>query len=152
YYCTITRTSQDGALTILGEAYTATSFQIVAGVSDYTLPPDFKAMSTIECITSGFFDLTFTFKDINDPDFRAARTFETNQSPVDELYWCIIGEPAVMRLTPTIDRTLDLRITYERAIPDMAADSDRLFLPDPLDNAVLDYATYFALRQDRSPD
>src|SRR5512138_1978215 len=60
YYCTVTRTSNDGALTIQGESYTASSFRIVAGTSDYTLPPDFDQMSSIEVITSGLEYIQFT--------------------------------------------------------------------------------------------
>lgn len=152
YYCTITRTSNDGAFTIQGESYNTSSFRIVAGTSDYALPPDFDQMSAIECITSGFEDLSFTRLDINDPEFRAIRSLVDNQSPVDELFYDIIQEPAVLRIAPKSDTTLDLRITYVQTLADLSADTDRLTLPNPLYIAVCDYATSFALRQDRSPD
>lgn len=152
YYCTVTRTSLDGALTIQGESYSSTSFQIVAGTSDYTLPPDFDQMSTIEVITSGFEDLTFTRLNINDPEFRAARSFTDNQTPSDEIFYDIIGEPPIMRIAPKSSVTLNLRITYVQTLPDLSADGDRLTLPRPLEMAVCDYAVMYALRQDRSPD
>ena len=93
YYCTVTRTSNDGALTIQGESYTASAFRIVAGTSDYVLPPDLDTLSIIECITSGYEDLTFTRIDINDPEFRAARSLTDNQTPGGEVFFDIINEP-----------------------------------------------------------
>jgi hypothetical protein len=152
YYVTATRTSLDGSITYQGETYACTGFQIAAGTSDYTLPPDFASMATIECITSGFEDLTFTALNMNHPDFRAARAFTDNQSPLDEVFFCIFGEPASMRIAPKLDRTLDLRITYQCNLADLSADADVLTLPNPAYIAVVDYATMYALRQDRSPD
>jgi len=152
YYCTVTRTSNDGALTIQGESYTASAFRIVAGTSDYVLPPDFDQMSTIEVITLGYEELSITRLDINDPEFRGARSLVDNQSPSGEIYFDIVGEPASMRIAPKSDTTLDLRITYVQTLADMSADTDRLMLPNPLYIAVADYATMYALRQDRSPD
>jgi hypothetical protein len=152
YYLSVTRTSLDGSITFDGESYSCASFAIAAGTSDYTLPPDCASVSTIECITSGFEDLTFTARDINHPDFRAARTFSDNQAPMDEVLFCIIGEPAVMRIAPKLDRALDLRLTYQANHADLASDTDRLTLPNPAYLAVVDFATYYALRQDRSPD
>ena len=152
YYCTVTRTSTDGALTIQGESYAASAFRIVAGTSDYALPPDFDSMSTIEVITPGYEDLNITRLDINGPEFRGARSLVDNQSPSGEIYFDIIQEPAVMRIAPKTDVTLDLRITYVQTLADLSADTDRLLLPNPLYLAVADYTTMFALRQDRSPD
>jgi hypothetical protein len=152
YYCSVVRTSLDGTLTIQGESYDTTSMQIIAGTSDYVLPPDFDGMLTMECITSGFQDLTFTMVPLNDPDFRSARTFSDNQSPSDEVFVCIIDEPASFRIAPTVDRTLDIRITYVQTLADLSAETDRLTLPNTLYSAVVDYAVMYALRQDRSPD
>ena len=152
YYCTVTRTSNDGALTIQGESYTASAFRIVAGTSDYVLPPDLDTLSIIECITSGYEDLTFTRIDINDPEFRAARSLTDNQTPGGEIFFDIINEPPSMRIVPKLSTTLDLRITYVATLADLSSDTDRLTLPNPLYLAVCDYATMFALRQDRSPD
>lgn len=151
-YCAVTRTSQDGPITVQGETYNTSSFQIVAGTSDYALPPDFASMSAVECITSGYEDLTITYRDLNHPDFRAARSYVGNTSPVDELLYTIIGEPGSMRIAPKTDVSLDLRITYVATLADLSADTDRLTLPKPAHLAVIDYATSYALRQDRSPD
>ena len=152
YYCTVTRTSNDGALTIQGESYNASSFRIVAGTADYTLPPDFDQMSSIEVITSGMEYVTFTRMDINDPEFRALRTLTDDQTSLDEIFYDIIGEPATMRLAVRSSITLDLRLTYVQTLPDLVDDTDRLTLPNPLYQAVVDYACMYALRQDRSPD
>lgn len=152
-YCTVTRTSLDGTLTIQGESYLASSFRLVAGTYDYTLPPDLDEIKLIECVTSGHEDLTFTKLPMNDPTFRAQRALVDNQSPIDEIFFDVINEPATLRLSYKVDVSLDLRITYVQTLPDLAdEDNDRLTLPNPLYLAVADYATMFALRQDRSPD
>ena len=39
-YFTVERTSLDGSVTILGEAYATSSFALVANTTRYTLPPD----------------------------------------------------------------------------------------------------------------
>lgn len=152
YYCTVTRTSNDGALTIQGESYNASSFRIVAGTTDYTLPPDFEQLSSIESISAGLESVYFSQMDLNDPEFRALRTLTDQQSPWDEVIFDIIGEPAKLRLAFKVDVTMDLRLTYVQTLADLSADTDRLLLPNPLYMAVADYATMFALRQDRSPD
>jgi hypothetical protein len=152
YYCTVTRTSNDGSLTIQGESYNASSFRIVAGTTDYTLPPDFEQLSSIESISSGLESVFFTQLDMNDPEFRALRTLTDNQSPWDEVIFDIIGEPAQLRLAVKPDVTMDIRLTYVQTLADLSADGDRLTLPNPLFQSVADYATMFALRQDRSPD
>ena len=152
YYCTVTRTSNDGVLTIQGESYTANAFRLLAGTSDYVLPPDFDQMSAIECITSGYTDLSITRMDINNPEFRALRSLTDDQQPMDEIFYDIIGEPATIRIAPKVNVTLNLQITYVQTLADLSAETDRLALPNPLYQAVVDYAVSFALRQDRSPD
>lgn len=152
-YHATTRDSDDTSGPILGETYDPADLQIVAGQTDYPLPPDFDTLLTIECITSGFEDLDFTRLSISDPEFRAARALRDNQEPSGEVYYDIIGEPAVLRIAPKLSRTLDVRVTYVAALADLADDdADRLILPNPLYLAVADYAVMFALRQDRSPD
>lgn len=152
YYCTVTRTSQDGTITFAGESYACTGFKLVAGTYDYTLPPDFEQLSAVEVITSGYEQVQLTQMDLNDPEFRALRTLTDNQSPWDEIFFDIIGEPAQMRLAMKVDVSLDLRLTYVANLADLVDDADPLKLPNPLWEAVVDYATMFALRQDRSPD
>jgi hypothetical protein len=68
------------------------------------------------------------------------------------VYFAVINEPPVMRIAPKLSVALDLRLTYVQRLADLSANSDRLLLPGPLDGAVVDFATFYALRQDRSPD
>ena len=152
YYCSVTRTSNDGALTIQGESYNASSFRVIAGTTDYLLPPDFDQLCSIEVIQSGYEDVFFTRMDLNDPQFRALRTLVDQQSPFGEIFYDIIQEPATLRMAFKVDVTLNLRITYIQTLPDLADSTDRLTLPNPLYQAVVDYACSYALRQDRSPD
>jgi len=150
-YFDVVRSSTDGALTILGESYNASSFKIVAGTTDYTLPPDFVEMRLIEVITSGYEWVRFTFKRMNDRAFRDWRAITDNMTP-DEFLFTLFKEPPAMSVVPKSDTALDLRITYVQVIPDLSSDTDRLTLPHPLYLAVVDYATASALKQDRSPD
>ena len=150
-YFNISRTSLDGALTILGESYTCTSFQIVAGTTDYNLPPDFSEMKLVECITSGYEQIRFIYRDMNNPEFRSLRAIVDNVTPSDYFLFDIFQDSAI-RIAPKTDTTLDLRLTYVQIIADLVADSDRLTMPWPLYLAVEAFATGMALRQDRSPD
>lgn len=150
-YFDVVRSSTDGALTILGESYAASSFKIVAGTTDYVLPPDFVEMRLIEVITSGYEWVPFTFKRLNDPAFRSYRTLTDNLGP-SEFLFTLFKEPPAMSVVPKSDTALDLRLTYVQMIPDLASDTDRLALPHPLYLAVVDYATALALKQDRSAD
>ncbi len=149
-YFTITRDSTDGALTILGESYTASSFAIVAGTRDYSLPPDFEEMKAIEVLTDNYEDVRFVYRDLSDPDMRALLEITDNQTPSTFLF-SLIGT-RTMRIAPLSDTALDLRLTYVRRFAEMTTDADTLTMPHPLYLAVENYATAFALRQDRSPD
>ena len=150
-YWDISRTSQDGSLTIQGESYLASSFAIVAGTTDYILPPDFVEMKLIEVLTSGYEWVQFTYTDMAKPQFRGLLALTSNTSP-SEILFDIFAEPPAMRIAPKSDVALDLRITYVQSIADLAGDTERLTMPQPLYLAVVQYATSFALKQDRSND
>lgn len=149
-YFTVTRVSTDGSLTILGETYAATSFQIVAGTRDYTLPPDFSEMKLINVTTSGYEDVRFVYRDLTHPDMRGALEITDNQVP-NIFYFDIIAE-RTMRIAPLSDTTLDLRMTYVQYFADLSADTDQLTMPHPLYLAVEAYSVAQALMQDRNPD
>jgi hypothetical protein len=149
-YFAVTRTSEDGSLTILSESYDASSFQIVAGTRDYTLPPDFSEMKLIECIESGYEHVRFIYRDLARHDMRDALEIADNQTPGD-FFFDLIGE-RTMRIAPKSDTTLDLRITYIQFFADLSDDTDELTMPHPLYLAVEEYATSMALRQDRNTD
>ena len=149
-YFSISRSSTDGSLTILGETYAASSFALVAGTRSYTLPPDFSEMKLIEVITSNYEDTRFIYRDLAHPDMRAMLEVTDNQTPTQFLF-DIIAE-RTMIIAPKSDTALDLRITYVQVFPDMTTSSDELTMPHPLYLSVEEYATMFALRQDRSPD
>ena len=151
-YFTVSRTSNDGTLTILGESYAASSFAIAIDdtTRDYTLPPDFVEMKQIEVITSNYEDIRFVHRDLNHPEMRALLSITAGQTP-SEFVYDLIGE-RTMRVAPFSNTALALRLTYMRMFADLTTDADTLEMPHPLYLAVEDYATFFALRQDRSPD
>ena len=149
-YFAVTRLSTDGSVTILGETYATSSFQIVASVRDYTLPPDFSEMRLIEVTTTNYEDVRFTYQDMTKPEMRAMMEIVDNQVPAYFLF-DIIGE-RTMRIAPKSDTTLDLRLTYIQAFPDMTTDADEMTMPHPLYLAVESYAVGYALKQDRNPD
>lgn len=148
------RTSEDGAVTILGSSYNCnTSLTLSTSTRYFTLPPDFSEMKQIECITSGYEDLMFHYRDINSPDMRAAMAITDALAPGD-FYFDII-EKRTLVIAPYTDTELDIRVTYVQQQPDMESaseDSDYLEFPYPLHLAVEAYATALALRQDRNPD
>lgn len=149
YFVTV-RSSTDGALTILGEAYAASSFAIAASTRDYTLPPDFAEMQAIECITAGQEHVRFQYRPLTDPQFRSLLAQTTAQQPSGFLY-TIFGE-RTLRLAPLSDTALELRLTYVAIVPDLAVDADTLELPYPLARAVEEYATADCLMEDRAPE
>jgi hypothetical protein len=145
-----TLTSTDGTVTCQGESYTASSFAIVAGTRDYTLPHDFATMKLIEVVTSSYESVRFVYRDLAHPDMRQALEMTTNQSPA-LFYYDIIGE-RTLRIAPKSSTALDLRITYEQTFADLSADADELTMPHPLYLAVVHYATASALTMDRDPN
>lgn len=145
-----TRSSTDGSLTILGDSYAASSFAIVAGTRDYTLPPDFVEMKLVEVITSSYEQIRFVHADLAHPDMRAALEIVDNQNPGYFLYDIIAAR--TMRIAPKSNTALDLRISYVQIIPDLSGEGSELTLPHPLYLAVEQYATAAALKQDRNPD
>lgn len=149
-YFAVTRTSDDGTLTILAESYTASNFAIAAGTRNYTLPPDFIEMLLIESITSGYETTRFIHRDLASPDMRSLLEITDNQSPSDFVF-DIVGE-RTMRIAPLSDTALALRITYTQEIAELTTDADTMTMPYPLHLAVIDFATGYALRQDRNPD
>lgn len=148
-YFTVTRTSTDGSLTILGETYAATGFQVVASTRDYTLPPDFSEMTLVEVTTSGYETVKFFYRDLAAPEMRAALMITDNQTP-DVFYFGLIAE-RTMRIAPMSDTTLNLRLTYVQAFPDLSLTTDELTMPFPLYLAVEAYATASAMKKDRNP-
>lgn len=149
-YFDVTRSSSDGSQTILGETYDCASFAIASGVRDYTLPPDYAEMKTIECITVGQEHLRFTYRLSTDPQFRAALARTTPEDPNGFLY-TIIGD-ATWRIAPPSNTALAIRLTYVAIVADLEADSDTLALPWPMHRAVEEYATADALMGDRAPE
>ena len=150
-YFDITRTSLDGTLTIFGDTYAASSFQILNnGTQSYTLPPDLAEVVLIEVITSGYEYVTFERRRMADPYFRAARMVTSSLTPA--LFWFdIIGE-RTMVLAQRSDTTLDLQITYTPILADLSADVDLLEMPHALYMAVEEFATAHALKMDRDPN
>lgn len=147
-YFEVTRTSLDGSVTVMGEAYNCADFQLLAGDTDYDLPHDFAEMREIRAITSGYEWLSLAYRRQSDPEFRDQRSLTGGATP--RLY-TILGE-RTLRVAPTPDVTLDLLITYVATVPDLNTDTEQLALPHPLYKAVQEYATAEALMMDRSPD
>lgn len=149
-FFTVTRTSGDGALTILSESYSASSFAIVAGTSTYTMPPDLLELKLIEVTTSGYETVRFIHRDLTHHDMRAAMQITDNVSP-SVIYFDLIGE-RTMRIAPKSDTALALQITYVQTFADLSDDSDELTMPYPLYLAVEEYATASAMMQDSNPN
>ena len=145
-YMTVERTSLDGSVTILGEAYTTSSFALAAGTTRYTLPPDVAEIKLIECITSGYESVMFTFRDLTHPTFQGLRQWTSSVDPTGFL--CdLVGERTLM-IVPAPNRALDLRLTYVPILDSLTTGTDTLQLPHPLWLAVVDIATKRAQMKD----
>jgi hypothetical protein len=123
---------------------------------EYALPKDFRAIRFIECVTSGFADVTFVRRAMTSPTFREARRAANELSNVAgvNVYWYDIAEQDVG--TPLVDTevgtdksgatakggfeivlaqypetTLQIVLWYLRALPDMEADTviDNILFP-----------------------
>jgi len=138
-YFDIERSSTDGAVTILGEAYTCSSFALAASTTNYTLPPDVAEIKLIECITSGYEQVTFTFRDRRTPEFRALRSIVDAQDPT--AFLCDQMGESTLVIAPKPNRALDIRLSYMPILPTLALVTDTLEMPHPLWLAVLDIAT-----------
>ena len=149
-YFVVTRSSTDGALTILGESYAAGSFAIAASTRDYLLPPDFAEMRAIECISSGHEHVRFTARPLSDPQFRGALALTQAMAPAGFLYTIVADR--TLRVAPLCDQVLDLRLSYVALLPDLAANTDTTGLPYATDRAVEEYATADCLMADRAPE
>lgn len=145
----VTRTSTDGSVTILGESYATSSFAIVAGTRDYTLPHDISELKLIEVTTTDYESVRFLHRDLAHPDMRTALAVTENVSP-SLIYFDLIGE-RTMRIAPKSDTALDLRLTYEQAFDDLSATID-LTMPMPLYLAVIYYAVASAMLQEANPN
>jgi len=80
-YFDVQRSSTDGSVTILGEAYDTAGFAIAASTTSYTLPPDMDELKLIECITSGYEAVTFAFADMTSAAFRSLLATVDAQEP-----------------------------------------------------------------------
>jgi hypothetical protein len=145
----VERTSLDGSVTILGEAYTTSSFALVANTTRYTLPPDVAEVKNLECITSGYEAVLFTFRDQTDPQFQALRQWADAVEPTGFLV-DLTGE-RTMVIAPKPNRALDLRLTYVPILDNLTTGTDTLQLPHPLWLAVTDLATWRAQQMDSNP-
>jgi hypothetical protein len=133
--------STDVSETIYGETYAPSALAIVAGTTTYTLPPDLVELKMIECITSGYEDVTFVHKDLAHPGFRSVRAAATASQSPSVLYFDVTGERTLI-LTPPSDIALNLRIWYVSSavivatttgasLLDFATGTDQLIMPFP---------------------
>ena len=147
-YFVVTRVSNDGIVSILGENYNCANFQVAINTLDFTLPPDFATMISNRCQTAGYEWLRLVFRRHSDPDFRRALEETQNRTP---RYYTLIGE-RTWRIAPRSDATLEWAITYAFIVPDLTSSTSPLEMPHPLYMAVEQYASAEALMMDRSPD
>ena len=153
------RTSTDGSVTIYGDSYTTSSFAIVAGTTDYTLPMDLAELRRIDATTSGYESVVFRHADLATSTMRAYRAQTTNQDPT-VIWFDVIGE-RTLTIAPKCSVALDLRLWYVprtmifstagASLMDFATDTDELALPHPLYLAVEEMATMRAQLMDRDP-
>jgi hypothetical protein len=154
-----TMLSTDNSETIYGETYLPSSLALVAGTTEYTLPPDLLELKVIEVTTSGQEWVTFTHRDLASPDFRAAKAAFTTNQPPNAFYFDVVGERTLV-LVPPPDQALAIRLRYISSaviqataggayLKDFATSTDQLIMPFPGYMAVEEVATMRALLRDR---
>ena len=147
-YFLLNRSSTDGTVTILGESYATSSFQIPSGNTfTRTLPPDFSEMKRIEVITSDYEDVQFFYRDFADFNFRSLRAITSDQTPSSFLF-DIVAE-RTLAYAPRSSIALDLRLWYVPILADLSDDGNEMEMPHPLYLAVESYATATAQIKDR---
>jgi len=146
-YFDIERNSTDGVVTILGESYDCAGFAIAASTTNYTLPPDVAEVKLIECLTSNYEHVTFTFKDRTRPEFRALRAQTEAQDPT--AFLCDQMGERTLIVVPKVNQALDVRLSYMPILDTLEEETDTLQMPHPLWLAVLDIATKRAQIKDR---
>lgn len=149
-YFMVTRTASDGALTILGESFTASTLAVAVSGTSITLPHDFAEMKLILVTTSGYEWVRFEHRDLTHPDMRDALDMTDTTTP-GTFYFDIIAE-RTLRYAPKSDTALNLSITYVQRFDELEDDTDELTMPYPFYLAVEEYAISSAMLQDRNPD
>jgi hypothetical protein len=139
--------STDGTLSILGVAYAATNFRLVAGTTEYELPFDVTEVKLIEVVTSGYEWVRFVHRDLNSDAMRGLRSSTEHQAP-NTIAFDLVAERTLL-ISPPLDMTLDLRLWYVPILADLSADEDQLEMPHPLYMAVEHYAVAHLQVMDR---
>jgi hypothetical protein len=109
---------------------------------EYTLPSDYLKARFIECLTAGYEDVEFVYRNISHPDFQQQRRDATaNGSGItrSKYFYSIAGKNTFM-LAAYPETTFTLKIWYARAIPDLliGGSFDETALPFP--KSIVDYA------------
>jgi hypothetical protein len=144
-----TMESDDGAQTVLGESYAASSMAVTVGGTTLTLPPDVAEVKLIEVITSNYEDVRWRHLDLTHPYFRNALAETSNQEPT-EFLWDLVAARTI-RYAPKSNTALDIRLHYIYQPADLTTGSE-LDMPYPLELAVCYYACASLLLQDQAQE
>lgn len=109
---------------------------------NYTLPSDFREIRYVECVTSGYEQLVFVHKYLNDPDFRSARkaaNIDRTTTPTGEYFYTFQGKDQFI-LAQFPEANLIINLFYIRSLPDFEFDDSVDEIIAPFAKKIADYA------------
>lgn len=121
--------------------------QMATNQRQYTLPQDFREIWYIEVETPGFEQMIFTYKDINDNDFREARraaNVDSTLSPSVEYFYTIFGKDQLL-IAQFPETAFTVTIFYTRNILDFQLDDPIAEILLPYSKKIADYAVKKAM-------
>lgn len=118
---------------------------LAVGTREYALPADFERIASVECTTVGYETTRFHYRKFNSKEFQDAR-INSNGAPdtnsgsdyFDEFLYTIVGNHTFM-LAQKPGIAYNLRLWYERQLPDIELEETIPELLRPFAAAIVEY-------------
>lgn len=113
----------------------------------YLLPTDFREIKFIEVTTKGFEQTIFTYRNINEEDFKTARrsaSVDPTLTPTVEYFYTILGANR-FELAQYPESSFALTIWYVQTIPDFEVADTISSIVLPYSKKIVDYAVKKAM-------
>lgn len=114
---------------------------------EYALPAECRELRALECLTVGFEDRVFEYRQFNDPIFQEARRESTASGSAtatsfsgtrNRYYYTIFGTQFILAQYP--ESALNLKLWYIKAINDVSV-ADFPEILRPFDKKIVDFST-----------
>lgn len=149
---TILKANNDGLFETMSQSTDSTADYYFAPLTsdsrEYTLPPDFREIKFIECLTANYTDLAFVYRKPTDEGFRRARiaASETSSPTPNQttFLYTIIGKDQFV-LADYPPTTLNVVLWYTRSLPDFEASDTIDEILFPFSKKIASYAAKLAM-------